>query len=111
MKIPFLSSEKNASGVSPSTSLDDKQQAHYEQNYPGAHNGVASAEEAGLGYPTTGAYDDDLHVPCPPHTTERRLVTRIDLHVVPFLCVLYLLGRWRRRDPLKNGKIMTKAGR
>lgn len=95
MKIPFLSSEKNDTGVSPPTSLDDKNQVHYEQNYPGANNGVASAE-AGLGYPTTGAYDDDLHVPCPPHTTERRLVTRIDLHVVPFLCVMYLLGKLDR---------------
>lgn len=39
------------------------------------------------------AYDDDLNVPCPPHTTERKLVARIDLHVIPFLCVLYLLGK------------------
>lgn len=37
-------------------------------------------------------YDDDLHVQCPPHTTERKMVARIDLHVIPFLCVLYLLG-------------------
>ncbi|KAF2840846.1 major facilitator superfamily transporter [Patellaria atrata CBS 101060] len=37
-------------------------------------------------------YDDDLHVPCPPHTTERKLVTKIDLHVLPFLCILYLLA-------------------
>ncbi|KAF2166794.1 hypothetical protein M409DRAFT_22848 [Zasmidium cellare ATCC 36951] len=89
MKLPFLSSEKHGSGDSPPASLDTKQQVHYEQNYPGANTGV-SAEEAGLGYPTTGAYDEDLPVPCPPHTTERKLVTKIDLHVVPFLCVLYL---------------------
>ncbi|KAK3944273.1 major facilitator superfamily domain-containing protein [Diplogelasinospora grovesii] len=37
-------------------------------------------------------YDDDLHVPCPPHTTERRLTARIDYHIVPFLIVLYLLA-------------------
>ncbi|KAK4610569.1 hypothetical protein CLAFUW4_14005 [Fulvia fulva] len=37
-------------------------------------------------------YDDDLHVQCPPHTTERKLVTKIDLHVIPFLCILYLLA-------------------
>ncbi|KAK3333544.1 major facilitator superfamily domain-containing protein [Cercophora scortea] len=41
---------------------------------------------------TTGGYDSDLHVPCPAHTTERRIVSRIDLHVVPFLVVLYLLA-------------------
>lgn len=37
-------------------------------------------------------YDDDLHIECPPHTTERKLVTRIDFHVLPFLCIMYLLG-------------------
>ncbi|KAE9978654.1 hypothetical protein BLS_000401 [Venturia inaequalis] len=36
--------------------------------------------------------DDDLRVPCPPHTTERRLVNKIDLHVLPYLCILYLLA-------------------
>lgn len=35
---------------------------------------------------------DELHVPCPPHTTERRLKAKIDLRVVPFLIVLYLLA-------------------
>ncbi|KAK3374950.1 major facilitator superfamily domain-containing protein [Podospora didyma] len=31
-------------------------------------------------------------VPCPPHTTERRLMTQIDLRLVPFLIILYLLA-------------------
>ncbi|PNY26791.1 transporter [Tolypocladium capitatum] len=36
---------------------------------------------------------DDAPVPvCPPHTTERKLITRIDMHVVPFLCGMYLLA-------------------
>ncbi|KAI1335145.1 MFS general substrate transporter [Xylariaceae sp. FL0016] len=35
---------------------------------------------------------DELHVQCPPHTTERKVVTRIDWRVVPFLCILYLLA-------------------
>lgn len=39
-------------------------------------------------YPHTGEYDDDLHVECPPHTTERELVTRIDWRVIPCLCVM-----------------------
>ncbi|PHH85360.1 hypothetical protein CDD83_542 [Cordyceps sp. RAO-2017] len=29
---------------------------------------------------------------CPPHTTERKLLARIDMHVVPFLCIMYLLA-------------------
>ena len=37
-------------------------------------------------------YDDDLHVECPSHTTERRLVSRIDMRVIPSLCILYLLA-------------------
>ncbi|KAF1849892.1 MFS general substrate transporter [Cucurbitaria berberidis CBS 394.84] len=31
-------------------------------------------------------------VACPPHTTESKLVTKIDLHVIPFLCIMYLLA-------------------
>jgi MFS family permease len=37
-------------------------------------------------------YDSDLHVPVPAHTTERRLVNRIDWRVMPFLCIMYLLA-------------------
>ncbi|KAF2663968.1 MFS general substrate transporter [Microthyrium microscopicum] len=39
-----------------------------------------------------GEVDDDLQVQCPSHTTERKLVTKIDLHVLPFLCIMYLLA-------------------
>ncbi|KAH7324949.1 major facilitator superfamily domain-containing protein [Stachybotrys elegans] len=38
---------------------------------------------------------DGLHdelPPCPPHITERKLIARIDLHVVPFLSVMYLMA-------------------
>ncbi|ROV88591.1 hypothetical protein VSDG_09152 [Cytospora chrysosperma] len=35
---------------------------------------------------------DELGVACPPHTTERRLMTRIDLHLLPFISILYLLA-------------------
>jgi MFS family permease len=40
----------------------------------------------------SGSIDGGLDVSCPPHTTERKLMTRIDLRVVPFLCVMYLLA-------------------
>ena len=39
--------------------------------------------------PGTIGYGDDLPVQCPPHTTERKLLARIDLHVMPFLCIMY----------------------
>jgi hypothetical protein len=39
-----------------------------------------------------GFDDDDAHVGCPAHTTERKLMTKIDLHLLPVLCVLYLLA-------------------
>jgi hypothetical protein len=35
---------------------------------------------------------DDLHVVCPPHTTESKLMRKIDARVIPFLCILYLLA-------------------
>lgn len=85
MKFPFSSSTKEE--PSPTASLENK---HYEQNYPGATDGFQNNAE--LGYPTTGAYDEDLPVPCPPSTTERRLIFRIDAHVIPFLCIMYLLA-------------------
>ncbi|KAK3357219.1 major facilitator superfamily domain-containing protein [Lasiosphaeria hispida] len=49
------------------------------------------------GLPPPFAPDDDVSsvsspVPCPPHTTPRRMTSRIDAHVVPFLCILYLLA-------------------
>jgi len=31
-------------------------------------------------------------IQCPPHTTERKLVAKIDLHVIPFLSIMYLLA-------------------
>ncbi|KAL9126925.1 MAG: hypothetical protein Q9217_004101 [Psora testacea] len=37
-------------------------------------------------------YRDDLQVQCPPHTTQRKLVTKIDLRVIPVLSILYLLA-------------------
>ncbi|KAH7125310.1 major facilitator superfamily domain-containing protein [Dendryphion nanum] len=44
--------------------------------------------------PYDGVYlNDDNSVPvCPPHTTEKKLVYRIDLHVIPYLCIMYLLA-------------------
>ncbi len=35
---------------------------------------------------------DELHVVCPPHMTERRMTTRIDLHILPFVIVIYTLA-------------------
>lgn len=42
----------------------------------------------------TAAYSPEDAAPraCPPHTTEGKLLARIDGHVVPVLCVLYLLA-------------------
>ena len=60
------------------SSTDDVQ---YVQNYPGANEA----------FPGEAEYDPNS-VPCPAHTTERKLLTRIDLHVIPFLALLYWLA-------------------
>ena len=39
-----------------------------------------------------GYEEDDLQVQCPPHTTQRKLVSKIDLRVIPVLSLLYLLA-------------------
>lgn len=72
-----LFSEKKV--ASPTSSLD------HAQNYPGANDGFND-------YPVADGYADDLHVQCPPHTTERKLITRIDFRVIPCLCIMYLLA-------------------
>lgn len=36
--------------------------------------------------------NNEADVQCPPHTTESKLLWKIDYHVVPFLCVMYLLA-------------------
>lgn len=79
-----LFSRNEKEKVSPTSSLDN---GNYPQNYPGATD-----DSYGGRHGDDVPYDDDLHVQCPPHTTERKLVRRIDLHVVPFLCILYLLA-------------------
>jgi hypothetical protein len=47
------------------------------------------ADSEGIQYDDASAPD---LVQCPPHTTEKRLVYKIDLHVIPFLCIMYLLA-------------------
>lgn len=54
---------------------------------PGSH------QEGGL---EAGRYSDDvvdeLGVVCPSHTTEKKLMARIDAHLLPFISLLYLLA-------------------
>lgn len=60
----------------------------------------SDSEKAGLDIVGNNTYHpgtadieyDELHVPCPPHTTERKIMNRVDWHLIPFLCVLYLLA-------------------
>ncbi|RTE80413.1 hypothetical protein BHE90_005115 [Fusarium euwallaceae] len=39
-----------------------------------------------------GTAADGVELVCPPDTTDRKLMTKIDLHVIPFLCIMYLLA-------------------
>lgn len=58
--------------------------------------------------PAEENYDADLHVRCPAHTTERRLLTRIDLHVIPFLCILY---RELPVDGVRMGQLANESSK
>ena len=64
---------------SPKSSLGNG--AHYNNNYYDPDIAHPDAE-----------YDDDLHVQCPSHTTQKRLIARVDLRVIPFLSIMYLLA-------------------
>lgn len=74
MRLGFGKSEKESS-----PSDEDIQ---YVQNYPGANDEALAGD---VGY-------DPNNVQCPAHTTERKLLARIDLHVIPFLVLLYWLA-------------------
>ncbi|KAI9739608.1 MAG: hypothetical protein M1834_006326 [Cirrosporium novae-zelandiae] len=41
---------------------------------------------------------------CPPHTTEKKLMTRVDLRIIPFLSIMYLLA-FLDRTNIANAKI------
>ncbi|OAL48742.1 major facilitator superfamily transporter [Pyrenochaeta sp. DS3sAY3a] len=59
-----------------------------EPSSPGVHN-----EEPVPRYDATDGYDDAPElVQCPATTTESKLLRKIDLHVIPFLCIMYLLA-------------------
>ncbi|KAK5996928.1 MFS transporter prlL [Cladobotryum mycophilum] len=45
---------------------------------------------------------------CPPHTTETRLMAKIDMRVMPFLCIMYLLA-FLDRVNVSNAKIFGLA--
>ncbi|OTB06841.1 hypothetical protein M426DRAFT_318550 [Hypoxylon sp. CI-4A] len=52
----------------------------------------------------TGVEYDEFRVQCPPHTTERKILTRIDLHLIPFISILYLLA-FLDRVNISNAKL------
>lgn len=79
----IISTETSGSEDSP---FDDRQQPfddkeQYRNNYYDPDIAHRATE-----------YDDDLGVQCPPHTTQRRLLTKIDFRVIPVLSILYLLA-------------------
>ncbi|WXC47324.1 hypothetical protein QX201_007044 [Fusarium graminearum] len=39
-----------------------------------------------------GVVTDDVQLVCPSSTTDSKLMARIDFHVIPFLCIMYLLA-------------------
>ncbi|KIH89397.1 major facilitator superfamily transporter [Sporothrix brasiliensis 5110] len=51
---------------------------------------------------------DELNVPVPPHTTHAKLMRRIDLRVVPFLALLYLVA-FLDRINIANAKVFYLA--
>ena len=41
---------------------------------------------------SNGVVADDVQLVCPSSTTDTKLMARIDFHVIPFLCIMYLLA-------------------
>ncbi|KAF2745626.1 hypothetical protein M011DRAFT_130201 [Sporormia fimetaria CBS 119925] len=64
-----------SAGTAEMPSLNEKE-VEADSNHDASRDGEAALET----------------VQCPPHTTERKLVTRIDFRVIPWLCIMYLLA-------------------
>ncbi|ATZ51438.1 hypothetical protein BCIN_07g00770 [Botrytis cinerea B05.10] len=79
----LFGSKNKETGSSPQPSFSEDQEAAYKGNNSYVPD-IPSAE----GQPEF----DELHVVCPSHTTEAKLMRKIDLRVIPFLCILYLLA-------------------
>src|SRR2546421_12607886 len=62
---------------------------------PSTNSGVANATcTSNFYYPgleSPSLETDGTNLQCPVHTTEWKLIAKIDLRVVPLLCLLYLL--------------------
>ncbi|KAF8862920.1 MFS general substrate transporter [Acephala macrosclerotiorum] len=79
-------SKKNGARASPTASdLDPEPAPKYETNNYYDPN-------ANLPHNGNNPEFNNLNVVCPPHTTEKKLMAKIDLRVIPFLCILYLLA-------------------
>lgn len=89
---------KKSETESPNTSVDNERGLKNEVNY----------FEPNLVHDDRGTEYDDLGVVCPPHTTEMKLMTKIDFRVIPFLCILYLLA-FLDRVNIANAKIFGLA--
>ncbi|KUJ15489.1 MFS general substrate transporter [Mollisia scopiformis] len=76
--------KKNGARGSPTTSDLDPE--------PGTKNEINNYYDPNISNPAAPPEYDDLNVICPPHTTEKKLMAKIDLRVIPFLCILYLLA-------------------
>lgn len=58
--------------------------------------GVVDEKHSGSDRHSTDVRDAEFQyaeeVQCPSHTTERKLMAKVDMRVVPFLCIMYLLA-------------------
>lgn len=59
--------------------------------------GVIDEKHSGSDRNSADVHDAEIQyaaeeVQCPSHTTESKLMAKIDMRVVPFLCIMYLLA-------------------
>lgn len=71
--------EKTNQGDGLAPSVDENKAPHVSSD---SNNGAEN----------DGVVGDDAEVVCPPHTTEGKLMWKVDYHVVPWLCIMYLLA-------------------
>lgn len=69
------------------------------QNETLQKDAMALGEEKPSGIDSPASFDAErnggaaaVELVCPPSTTDRKLMAKIDFHVIPFLCIMYLLA-------------------
>ena len=96
MALRNLFSKKEPAAAADATPTADATPVDNKETQPDA--GVVGSDSNGVDSDGPAVLREE-DVVCPPHTTESKLMWKVDYHVVPWLCIMYLLAFLGRSRP------------